>query len=219
MINVKADEIHRLLFTSFTQNPTISLPSVNILYLSILSIFFQLAAQASCWSALALQARDRLFHRKYLIQNERCGEGDEERREDSRCNLSNPTLSLHSFILTVRRSPLWYKCLLAPAFHCCKNEKQLSPKTTEHSLAKITPAFWTISLPSRLKLDYFPPNSSGTPVSIVFFKTRHERAQSTVVERQAIHFTAISAYQQLTLYTLKSVFIFSILFSVHLLRC
>lgn len=40
MINVKADEIHRLLFTSFTQNPTISLPSVNILYLSILSIFF-----------------------------------------------------------------------------------------------------------------------------------------------------------------------------------
>lgn len=67
MINVKADEIHRLLFTSFTQNPTISLPSVNILYLSILSIFFQLAAQASCWSVLALQARDRLFHRKYLI--------------------------------------------------------------------------------------------------------------------------------------------------------
>ena len=151
MINVKADEIHRLLFTSFTQNPTISLPSVNILYLSILSIFFQLAARQRYKPTIVCSTGN------ILNQSERCGEGDEERREDSRCNFSNPTLSLHSFILTVRRSPLWYKCLLAPAFRCCKNEKQLSPKTTEQSLAKITPALGQFPYPHALNWITFLP--------------------------------------------------------------
>ena len=167
---MKSDEIHRLLFTSFTQNPTtIQNPS-----LTDLIHFFFLAARASCWGEFP----PKIFDLEWTVRGR-----DEERCEDRRCNFSSPTSSLHSFILTVRRSPLWCKCLLAPAFRCCTNEEQLSPKTTEHSLAKITPALWTISLRSRLKLDYFPPNSSCTPVSIVFFKTRHERAQSTVVER------------------------------------
>ena len=85
--------------------------------------------------------------------------------------MSNPTLSLHSFILTVRRSPLWYKCLLAPAFRCCKNENNFHQRLLSTPSQKFF--FWTISLPSRLKLDYSPPNSSAVNRSRAVGNTLH----------------------------------------------